>query len=153
MYFSLTYLVPITAMGICYGRISCVLWGKSTLRENACNDQVHQRKLIAKRKVIIFYNIIIRPQKHFKSIFLKVYKLITFSSFSGCQNVYSSCNHLCNLLVTVPHVFHRHLSLQRGNKNATYSARIPWILLASNGKLDDQSCCLLLDELKVFIIL
>merc|ERR1712226_500453 len=52
VYFSLTYLVPITAMGICYGKISCVLWGKSTLRENACNDQVHQRKLIAKRKVV-----------------------------------------------------------------------------------------------------
>merc|ERR1712018_269755 len=52
VYFSLTYLVPITAMGICYGKISFVLWGKSTLRENACNDHVHQRKLIAKRKVV-----------------------------------------------------------------------------------------------------
>ena len=39
-------------MGICYGKISFVLWGKSTVRENATSDLVHQRKLIAKRKVI-----------------------------------------------------------------------------------------------------
>ena len=52
VYFTLTYIVPITAMGICYGKISFVLWGKSTVRENATSDLVHQRKLIAKRKVI-----------------------------------------------------------------------------------------------------
>ena len=51
-------------MGICYGKISFVLWGKSTVRENACNDLVHQRKLIAKRKVLQ------------KTIFLYLFKFL-----------------------------------------------------------------------------
>ena len=55
VYFTLTYIVPITAMGICYGKISFVLWGKSTVRENATSDLVHQRKLIAKRKVMKYW--------------------------------------------------------------------------------------------------
>ncbi len=40
IYFFLTYMVPIVAMGICYGRIGSVLWGrkKGIIRENAAND-------------------------------------------------------------------------------------------------------------------
>ena len=38
-------------MGICYGQIGSVLWGKSIVRENACNDLAHERKLSSKRKV------------------------------------------------------------------------------------------------------
>ena len=46
-------MVPIVAMGICYGRIGSVLWGRKNqlLRENACNDLARQRKLHSKRKV------------------------------------------------------------------------------------------------------
>lgn len=51
VYFILTYIVPIVAMGICYGQIGAVLWGKSIIRENACNDLAHERKLRSKRKV------------------------------------------------------------------------------------------------------
>ena len=53
VYFLLTYMVPIVAMGICYGRIGSVLWGRKNqlLRENACNDLARQRKLHSKRKV------------------------------------------------------------------------------------------------------
>ena len=51
LYFSLTYILPITAMGVCYGRIGSVLWGKGIIRENACNDLAHERKLMSKRKV------------------------------------------------------------------------------------------------------
>ena len=29
VYFALTYMVPIVAMGVCYGQISSVLWGNS----------------------------------------------------------------------------------------------------------------------------
>jgi len=32
IFFLLTYLVPIVAMGICYGQISYVLWGKGISR-------------------------------------------------------------------------------------------------------------------------
>ena len=51
VYFILTYLVPIVAMGICYGRIGRALWGKGIIRENACVDLAQQRKLMSKRKV------------------------------------------------------------------------------------------------------
>jgi len=47
----LTYIVPIVAMGICYGQMGAVLWGKTIIRENACNDLAHERKLRSKRKV------------------------------------------------------------------------------------------------------
>ena len=66
VYFILTYMVPIVAMGVCYGRIGGVLWGcngggganggnggEPALRENACNDIAHERKLRSKRKVRI----------------------------------------------------------------------------------------------------
>ena len=42
-------------MGICYGQIGSVLWGKGIVRENACNDLAHERKLMSKRKVRLFY--------------------------------------------------------------------------------------------------
>jgi hypothetical protein len=32
-------------------QIGAVLWGKSIIRENACNDLAHERKLRSKRKV------------------------------------------------------------------------------------------------------
>jgi hypothetical protein len=51
VYFILTYIVPIVAMGVSYGRIGFVLWGKTNIRENACNDLAHERKLTSKRKV------------------------------------------------------------------------------------------------------
>ena len=54
VYFILTYIVPIIAMALCYGRIGRVLWGKggnAVIRENACNDLAQQRKLQSKRKV------------------------------------------------------------------------------------------------------
>ena len=50
VYFILTYLVPIVAMGVCYGCIGSVLWGKGIIRENACVDLAQQRKLLSKRK-------------------------------------------------------------------------------------------------------
>ena len=53
VYFFLTYIVPIVAMGVCYGQIGSVLWGKGIIRENACNDLAHERKLLSKRKVNI----------------------------------------------------------------------------------------------------
>jgi hypothetical protein len=54
IYTILTYVVPILAMGICYGRIGSALWGKGIIRENACVDLAQQRKLMCKRKV--FYS-------------------------------------------------------------------------------------------------
>ena len=42
-------------MGICYGQIGSVLWGKGIVRENACNDLAHERKLMSKRKVRPFF--------------------------------------------------------------------------------------------------
>ena len=51
VFFILTYIIPIVVMGICYGQIGSVLWGKSIVRENACNDLAHERKLSSKRKV------------------------------------------------------------------------------------------------------
>jgi hypothetical protein len=50
VYFLLTYIVPIVAMGVCYSRIGSVLWGKGLEAEAACNDLAQERKLASKRK-------------------------------------------------------------------------------------------------------
>lgn len=50
---TLTYVVPILAMGVCYGRIGSVLWGKGILEERVPDDVALQRKLLSKRKVPI----------------------------------------------------------------------------------------------------
>ena len=52
IYFILTYIVPIAGMGICYGQVAAVLWGKNIIRENARNDLAIKRKIQSKRKVI-----------------------------------------------------------------------------------------------------
>eukprot|EP00095_Tigriopus_kingsejongensis_P002266 maker-scaffold633_size121756-snap-gene-0.27 protein:Tk02266 transcript:maker-scaffold633_size121756-snap-gene-0.27-mRNA-1 annotation:"tachykinin-like peptides receptor 86c" len=60
LYFILTYCVPIIAMGICYGRIGGVLWGKSGIvRENATSDLAQERKLLSKRKVVKMFIVVV----------------------------------------------------------------------------------------------
>ncbi|TRY61235.1 hypothetical protein TCAL_03201 [Tigriopus californicus] len=59
LYFVLTYCVPIIAMGVCYGRIGTVLWGKGIIRENASSDMAQERKLLSKRKVVKMFIVVV----------------------------------------------------------------------------------------------
>ena len=55
LYFILTYMVPIVAMGISYGHIGRVLWGRKNFTgEAAATSEAHERKLASKRKVCIY---------------------------------------------------------------------------------------------------
>ena len=52
LYFILTYMVPIVAMGVSYGHIGRVLWGRKNFTgEAAATSEAHERKLASKRKV------------------------------------------------------------------------------------------------------
>ena len=52
LYFILTYMVPIVAMGVSYGHIGRVLWGRNNITGDAAAcSEAHERKLASKRKV------------------------------------------------------------------------------------------------------
>ena len=56
LYFILTYMVPIVAMGVSYGHIGRVLWGRKNFTgEAAATSEAHERKLASKRKVCNSY--------------------------------------------------------------------------------------------------
>ena len=56
LYFILTYMVPIVAMGVSYGHIGRVLWGRKNFTgEAAATSEAHERKLASKRKVCKSY--------------------------------------------------------------------------------------------------
>ena len=54
LYFILTYIVPISAMGISYGHIGRVLWGRANnvSGDAGGNSEAQERKLASKRKVM-----------------------------------------------------------------------------------------------------
>ena len=48
-------MVPIVAMGVSYGHIGRVLWGRKNFTgEAAATSEAHERKLASKRKVCIY---------------------------------------------------------------------------------------------------
>ena len=124
-------------MGICYGKISFVLWGKSTVRENATSDLVHQRKLIAKRKVMKYWTFDAVNYGEIRNIPADILFKVSYQYYiSGGEDVYSCSNCLCHMLASLPFVLYFYVSLQRIDEKPYGPTRVPGILLAGNVKLN-----------------
>ena len=103
-------------------------------------------------RMIISRNATIRIKKSKEKVHHTHQSLSKFTSqklkfyISDCENVWSGCCHLCDLLGTLPYLFHHHLSQPINCQDPVHWPHLPSLLLACNVPDVCQPHHLLLDE-------
>lgn len=135
----LTYLIPVSVMGVCYSRMSYILWRSQTIGEL---NQRQAESIQSKRKV---HN---RRKNQFSLKGLSIH-YIGFQSKQGGAYVHGDCCSLRRLLASLSRLFRIPVHRRPSHLLQIRPAHFPRILLAGHEQRYDQPARLLLHERQV----